>query len=317
MRSLSLTALATCLALSCAAASAATPSALYVFGDSLVDAGNVDAALGNDSFNPVADGYYPGRFTNGPDYTDLLNRRFFGSDLTPSLLGGTDYAFGEAQAVDLPGLPVPALDAQVGSFLADHGGAADPNGLYIINIGGNDVFNLESGDPSAIGGLDPLVYAADVVASITGAVSTLDAEGAHKILVAGIPVIDPTGAALDAALQAGLDALEPSLSAQLYRLDYQTLFPEIVTDPSAFGLPPFTELSTPCLGSAPIVGGVPDCTGYVYFDDTHPTAALQAAVYGAVADILSVPEPRSWALMILGLGVIGARLRRPRAAQAG
>ena len=104
---------ATAAVLARSPAIAKRPSQLIVFGDSLVDSGNVTAAVGSDIFNPVARGYFPGRFTNGPDYNDLLNQRFFGSFMTPSLLGGTNYAFGGARYLD-SGDAVPDLAAQCG-----------------------------------------------------------------------------------------------------------------------------------------------------------------------------------------------------------
>ena len=67
-----------CLAAAAAAiavpaqAQQATPnySSLTVFGDSLVDAGNIrKLGFGADP----AQGYFDGRFTNGYDYTDLLS----------------------------------------------------------------------------------------------------------------------------------------------------------------------------------------------------------------------------------------------------
>jgi len=292
------------------AAFAAKPSNLYVFGDSLVDAGNLDAAVGNDSFNPASAGYFPGRFTNGPDYTDLLYKSFFGTYSAPSLLGGTNYAFADARAVDLGGA-VPAVGAQVASYLADHGGVADGSALFVINIGGNDVFGLEDND---IGGYTPDAYAQAVVTSILGAVGALDAAGARNFLVAGIPVIDPVGAALDASLQDGLDAFSHGLPGHIARLDYQSLLPAIVGDPGAFGLPPFTNFTDACIDNEPVIGGRIDCTGYVYFDDTHPTAAIQSAVFGAVR--AAVPEPAAWALLVVGFGVAGRGLRARRRAQA-
>ena len=73
-------------------------TSLTVFGDSLVDAGNI-RALGLGA-NP-AQGYFMGRFTNGYDYTDLLSIALFGTPTMPSLgplAGGTNFAYGGARA---------------------------------------------------------------------------------------------------------------------------------------------------------------------------------------------------------------------------
>ena len=148
------TVIAAAAVLATAPATAATYDQVVVFGDSLVDAGNVFLATGGfaatNTFNNPSRGYFPGRFTNGPDYTDLLNAKLFGTYSTAALAGGSNYAFGGATYV-ANNDPVPDLAAQVGLYatgsvafgLSAH--AVDPNALYIINFGGNDVFAIDSG----------------------------------------------------------------------------------------------------------------------------------------------------------------------------
>ena len=112
-------------------------SSLTVFGDSLVDAGNI-RKLGLGA-NP-SQGYDQGRFTNGPDYTDLLSQALYGSPTLASLNGGTNFAFGGARATSTS--PVPDLAEQLAlyqSYLAA-GHSVDSSGLYVLNFGGNDVF---------------------------------------------------------------------------------------------------------------------------------------------------------------------------------
>jgi uncharacterized protein (TIGR03118 family) len=60
-------------------------------------------------------------------------------------------------------------------------------------------------------------------------------------------------------------------------------------------------------------GGADGNPNYIYF-----TAGLQDEAHGLFGSISGVPEPRSWALMIVGLGLMGATLRSRRniAAQA-
>ncbi|WP_293900377.1 SGNH/GDSL hydrolase family protein [Phenylobacterium sp.] len=312
MKFVAICASALALGLLALAPAQAKPTGLYVFGDSLVDAGNLDAAVGSDVFNPAALGYFPGRFTNGPVYTDLLSKALTGAYMTPSLLGGDNYGFADARAVEL-GAPVPALDLQLGAYFADHAGVADPNALFILNIGGNDTFGLEDGD---IGPYTPAAYAALVTSSILDAVQALDAAGARNILVAGNPVFDPQGAALDADLQSALDAFEPTFAGHLLRLDYQSLFPALVGNPGAFGLPDFIDTSTPCMNMRPVIGGKVDCRGYLFFDDTHPTAEVQGAIFRQVEQLTGVPEPATWTLLIAGFGLTGVTLRRRRMALA-
>ncbi|AKH64271.1 MULTISPECIES: autotransporter domain-containing esterase [Photorhabdus] len=96
---------------------------LYVFGDSLSDSGN------------------RGRFTTDGKtsklYNDLIAQQL-GTELKPSQEGGTNYSAGGATAVASLNNKYNTQD-QVTGYLASHGNRADPNGLYVHWIGGNDV----------------------------------------------------------------------------------------------------------------------------------------------------------------------------------
>lgn len=293
-----------------AASAEALPSTLYVFGDSLVDAGNVFIATGGLTPNP-AQGYFQGRFANGLSYTDILQAALTGAPTFPSLAGGTNFAFGGARGTGVGGFAVPGLPAQLGLHLAATGGVADPNGLYVLNFGGNDVFGLQSGDT---GGLAPAAFSALFVSNMVSAVTTLDSLGATRILVMGVPNLTPTGFALEAALQSALGLVEPTLGAELIRFSYQSLLLDFVADPTAYGFPADTDFTTPCFTVRPIVDGRIDCTGFLSFDGIHFTAEFHRvlALEVARAASLPIPEPASWALMIAGFGLVGAALRRSR-----
>ena len=134
------------------AAQGATPTYdnLYVFGDSYCDVGNLFAATGN-TYPPAP--YYQGRFSDGPIWLDHV-AGFLHVPLTPSILGGTDYAFGGAWATAPQPLGtgvIPSVPQQVGLYLQQHGGKADPNALYIIEGGGNDIVDTMTGSPQALG----------------------------------------------------------------------------------------------------------------------------------------------------------------------
>jgi len=81
------------------------------------------------------------RFTNGFVWVEQLAQTM-GIPLSPSLLGGTNFAFGGAHTGPLPHVPptgVPTLTDQVTQFLGATGGLADPDALYVVFGGGNDV----------------------------------------------------------------------------------------------------------------------------------------------------------------------------------
>jgi phospholipase/lecithinase/hemolysin len=305
---------AACIALGFAAApvhaSRSTPqyTSLTVFGDSLVDAGNIAVYTGGTTPDPAL-GYFSGRFTNGYDYVDLLSIDLFGTPTAPSLLGGTNFAFGGARATTTSG--VPDLSEQFAMFqgyLAG-GGSIDTNGLYVLNFGGNDIFNLPDGYPT----IDLALRAAS--ASIAGAVQSLNDLGVRNIFVTDFPV---GGAGLSFSLTAN-DYLTADLAGltldgdtTLMRFNYLDFLGRATLAPASVGLPVLDTTSN-CIAANAQVSG---CAGYFYFDGTHPTAQVQAAAYADMNRQFglssAVPEPASWAMMIAGFALAGASLRNRR-----
>jgi hypothetical protein len=74
----------------------------------------------------------------------VVNLAISGVNSDNSLAGGRNFAFGGARARN-DGAGVPDLAAQVAQFSASVGGVANPNALYLINVGGNDVFDILAG----------------------------------------------------------------------------------------------------------------------------------------------------------------------------
>ena len=125
MRSFKTTALAAALMVAPALASAQFSGAA-IFGDSLSDAGQ-----------------YGARFTTNPGLTAAeYVTQSFGFVLTPSFRGGLDFAQGGAR-VNAPSPLIPAtapnlsIAQQVTQLLS--AGPLDPNALYQIQGGGNDL----------------------------------------------------------------------------------------------------------------------------------------------------------------------------------
>lgn len=296
---------------------ASTPAAattLYVFGDSLVDAGNVAIITGNTIPDP-AQGYYQGRFNNGLNYVDYLNQKLNGTNTVASLASGTNFAWGGSRAIGngFGGFPTPGLPQQLGGYLAATGGLADPNGLYVINFGGNDLFGIANGDT---GGLTPTQVVNMLIGNTVGAVQALSAGGAGKILVTGIPVGGAQGMAVDGLLQAALTAVEPTLSAKLYRYSYLDFYARFNADPTAYNFPTPVNYTTPCIAAQPVVNGKINCSGYFSFDGTHFTAQVQRGIARDIVQVLGVPEPSSWAMLIAGFGLVGAVMRQRQRAVA-
>ncbi|QXQ08568.1 PEPxxWA-CTERM sorting domain-containing protein [Sphingosinicellaceae bacterium] len=308
-----------------AAAPAAAIDKLVVFGDSLVDAGNAYLGTGGLTAQPGY-GYFDGRYSNGPEWTDIIQKRLTGNYTVPFLLGGENFAVGGAQAaMDRPllGFTVPGLASQLGLF-ALSGQSIDPNALYVLNFGNNDVSALLAGLAAA-----PNATAADIfraqytaafVGNYLGAINYLNAAGANHFLIGGVPNPDqPEGVALEAALQAGFTTLNLKSGTSFTQIDYFGFFSALRNDPTAFGLPADldTNLAHACVDiSAPQSNPNPDCSHYFSFDGIHPTAPIHAALASYIGSLLAVPEPAVWLQMIAGFGLVGVVIRQRKAAVA-
>ena len=120
-------------------------SSLYVFGDSLSDSGNNAVVLapnvtpvpipGNSFIRTFP--YASGRYTDAEVWAQILASSL-GLSAGPSLLGGTDYAFGGARTGPVTDLLPPSLEAQVAIFLSQHGGVAPSDALYVVEGGGEN-----------------------------------------------------------------------------------------------------------------------------------------------------------------------------------
>jgi phospholipase/lecithinase/hemolysin len=155
-------------------------SNLIVFGDSIVDTGNTQAAvllatIGTIDFTPASAGYFEGRFTNGLNPADVVNQAIKGTNLTGSLFGVDNYSFGGARALTDKD-EIPDITSQFGSYLVDVGVLADASSLYLINVGGNDIRDI------LVDMLDPT---ATILAAAT-AIGTLQAAGASEFLFVGV-----------------------------------------------------------------------------------------------------------------------------------
>lgn len=287
---------------------------IYVFGDSLSDTGNVFLATGEEI--PPSPPYYQGRFSNGPLYVDRIAAAL-GTEVAPVLGGGTNYAFGGAEV--LGGALIPSLRNQADLFLTGlPAGGADPDGLYIVFGGGNDVRAVLQGGAAP----ESVPAAAQELANIVG---DLAEAGAREFLVPNLPNVGRTPEAIAAGpaavaaaqslslafnqtLAGALPPLGVAYPIDLVTLDTFALLEQLVAMPGAFG---FTNVTDPCL-----VGGTvcADPDSYLFWDDVHPTSAngavLARAALAALGEETAVPEPQILTLVAAGLAGMMALRRR-------
>jgi phospholipase/lecithinase/hemolysin len=324
--------------MSASTARAADFSAEYVFGDSLSDVGNVylattHAPTGQEPASP----YVGGQFSNGPVWAQDLAGRLGLLPLTPSLAGGTDYAFGGATT----GSPftnstdVPNLEQQVGAYLSSSQNTpSNSNALYAFSIGANDLFAILGGQT---GGLTPAQAAGAAAQVVANEAAALAAAGAKKLVLfdvpdlgqtPGITALGPIASAAATSLSFFFDqavlqdlALDaPGLT--VYDLNTFTLIDEAVTFPDEFG---FSNVKSPCWTGGFTGGPGSLCytdpaeqDTYLFWDNVHPTAAGHLLVADAALSALGlpVPEPSTWAMLIVGFGGLGLAGCRARARAA-
>lgn len=288
------------------AQSSNTYSQTVFFGDSLTDSGHFRPALVQLAGPQAA---VLGRFTTNPGlvWAEYL-ADYYGTNATSDNQGGTDYAVGGARVgtdstVTLaPGftLPVPSVASQVNSYLAANGGKADPNALFTVWAGANDLFTIT--DPSTA----PAVIGSGVAAEV-GVIGTLNAAGARYILVPTVPDLGLTPAfaatgrgAAGTQLATGYNqALFGNLSAAGLRvipMDTFHLLQEIAASPSTYGISNVTgtacqpQISAQSLTCNPATYVGPDAANtYLFADGVHPSSAAHALLAQYAISILEAP----------------------------
>ena len=294
---------------------------IYFFGDSLSDTGNAKVFSGNQN-NP----YFPERFSNGKVAVDFLAEHY-GLYATPSLhlLGnefGNNYSVGGARAVDGDGdesTPDTHLPTQINSFLALHGGAASPENLYVVIIGGNDLFHARDlyskyvTEPSAhdrrMYQLQAKNYVDLAVQSTLAQISKLVSAGAKNLLVANAPniaYVPATYSLIDTLVSEAESKIEERraerihLAAQklsnqfnrklakgLKRMGFGGELNLIQWDLSGFlenkieegSSSGYTNVDQPCQQ-------LQSCDGFVFYDSVHPTSQVHKEAVQAILSVL-------------------------------
>ena len=302
-------------------------SGIVVFGTSLSDSGNAFALRGATNTPPDYDmnpllvpnaPYTRGghHFSDGATWVEQLARSFglagavrpaYGSDSRIA----TNYAVGGARACDAPGDGSVNLADQVTAFLADGGGVAPPDALYVIEMGGNDVRDaivtalgvLQAGATlqQAVQAAGPILACAQQ--AIRAAIVTLEQAGARHFLVWTAPDLGLTPAIR--SLGPGAMALATSLAwmfntqrllptvhtldqasddIDIAMLDAFTLLQQINAHPANFGL---TNTTTACVTPSEEPFFCQTADEYLFWDGIHPTRAAHALVAHEAARVLA------------------------------
>lgn len=323
-------------------ASSLSVNQLFIFGSSLLDAGNIYALTENTI--PPSPPYFNGRFSNGPVWSDYLASSF-GLNLTlvtslpvgdPS--EGINFAFagGNTDDTHISGNPnLPGLQQQVDAFLGFLGGETlnNPNALALVQEGTNDYFGGQT-NPSI------------PVANLTTQIQRIASAGVENIVVANLPDLGraPLGLGLGPAGSEGLSALTNVHNAllaqslnQLRQVNPNTnfigfdlfgIFNAVLDDPERFG---FANVTEGCTNANPLDFPNlpdplynPDCGAdlevqntFAFFDNQHPTTRTHQLIADATVRAVHVPEPSPVsALGVMGLALLGGTTALKRRSQA-
>jgi len=307
-----------------------------VFGDSLSDAGNAAAITANNF--PPSPLPYAGPASNGPTAAQYLAQRYgvpvelgWSGTTTASnnfaVLGGLN---GEGNynvqigspaglGVAFPTMASTGIRQQIARYQSLHASVPHPaSTLFMVWGGPNDAF-LAVESPGA----DPVSInqaMQQALVNLSDNIQQLATIGADHILVPSMPDLGRTPEAILAGPVAqgllssvsqgynqglaqvltGLNASLAPLGVELYAFDTPGFFADITANAAAHG---FTNTTQSCFNpklSPPDLSGVlAGCTGYLYFDNVHPTSAGHALLADAFA--AAVPEPQTWALILMGL----------------
>jgi len=279
-------------------------SRIYVFGDSLSDTGNIASLLGPLPNPP----FFNNRISNGAVSVEVLAAGVgLIVDASLHLTGpalGTNYAVAGARAGGSVAIDLPT---QVNLFLANHGGVAPADALYIVFIGGNDVRDArDATDPVVAAGLIDAAVAAEV-----SQVNALIVSGAENVLVVNVPDIGsiPESGLLELltgddtvsgratgltkrynkSLKRQLKALKKITKADIDIFNLFEEFADIIEDGPENG---FTNTSDACFSSVSLsfnagCGFGANFPQYIFFDEIHPTARVHAMIGQALLDEIS------------------------------
>jgi phospholipase/lecithinase/hemolysin len=269
-----------------AGAQASRFSALYVFGDSYDDVGNLYTFFNGQT--PTSP-YYHGRFSNGPIWVDHV-AGFLGLPLVASSLGGTDYAWAGAKVTGYDEY-IPSVPQQISQYLAGHDGRADPDALFIIEGGINDVLRSNLDNPNETG--------FQIARGIANCEEELRKAGAHHFLIPDLldvgllPASAEFASSASAASSATNKWLEKLLAADetregnhILRFDVFRVVSAIGKDPTHFG---FINITDPC--NTTTLCADPD--HWFFFDSLHPSEFVHADFAIAVETILATRNARS------------------------
>lgn len=230
-------------------------NSIVAFGDSLTCNGNACKYAKKPA--AICREYPEGRFTNGEIWLEHFADKLGLPRPTPSLAGGTNFAYAGASTGRKRSPHLLNVGRQIEAYLKRNKKKADPESLFVIWAGSNDIKDE--------------ILPRSLISNLKDHITTLAKAGAKNFLVPNFPPLGetPAGGAVgsqiaslfedDVDIQGGinfliggfvgitietfnedlesmLSKLERSLDITIYRLDAYALFFDVKANPKAYGL---------------------------------------------------------------------------------
>jgi phospholipase/lecithinase/hemolysin/WD40 repeat protein len=242
------------------------------FGDSLSDVGRLLQIVGEENLPSYC---VEGRFSNGPVWLEYLAPHM---NLESTLVNNYAVAGATSGDVNFEGEGLPGMSQELAWFQSDSSWTADPDALYTIWIGPNDLW-LEGAEPAtAIG---------QAMNNIGTAVGTLYGMGARHVMVPNMVDLGRTPWGLlsgmpndftylsetfNGALDQTLDSLEGLPGINVIRMDMFDVIRQITDNAEDYGFTNSTDAAVYSPDYDPTVDT------YVFWDPVHPTTSSHELV---------------------------------------
>jgi outer membrane lipase/esterase len=262
--------------------------------------------------------------TGGPMNSQVLASLFGLTAIPVGEPGGTNYAAGGASNITYSNYSTPAPNtvSQVQSYLTGNGGVANPNALYMISSGGNDI--REAICPNNVCAANATQQAQASAADLAAALAQLHAAGARYFVVAIDYGAAPGGGNVAGATAQTFGTYNQSLYSDLAAaginfipVSGKAVADAIGSNPGLFGITntqpgsPVTHQGGACVNPAPGSGAgatiatawSPYCTTlaapnaaqtYLFADNEHYSAAGQKIEADYAYSLIVAPSEISY-----------------------
>ncbi|MCP4720082.1 MAG: autotransporter domain-containing protein, partial [Desulfobacteraceae bacterium] len=258
-------------------------AALYAFGDSAIDNGNV--FILTESTEPASP-YWEGRFTNGFNYLDHIAAAVPGWEAFPFFSGGTNYAAGGAQSGTgyvLGGIPNVGQQIVEYPLIVSVPFAQDD--MILLSMGQNDLLFNQDNVPIATQIADNFIQNIQMVYDLGGRRIMLPSAFPMHLM----PEVANISLSIQAEAKQWVEDLNTAVETRLVqfraanpdvlivRTDFTARISDVYDHPEKYGLSNVTQnaYTGDFFGNGAVVT---DPNNYLWWDGAHVTARVQELI---------------------------------------